>query len=216
MNAEQHETKPMPMSKRLLDLVLVLGTAPLWLPILAVVSVLILMVMGTPVFFVQRRPGLGGRPFSIIKFRTMTSAKGKDGKLLPDEKRLTKLGRFLRATSLDELPELINVLTGELSLVGPRPLLMHYLPLYSPEQARRHEVVPGITGWAQVNGRNAITWEDKFNHDVWYVDNRSLMLDVKILWITLVKVFKREGIGAEGHATMPEFTGNKTGDDGQK
>ena len=176
-------------------------------PLLVIIFMLILIQMGTPVIFKQMRPGLNGKPFCMYKFRTMTNEKDEQGNLLPDELRLTRLGRFLRSTSLDELPELFNVLKGDMSLVGPRPLLMQYLDRYTPEQARRHEVKPGITGWAQVNGRNAITWEEKFALDVWYVDNRSLLLDMKILAITVVKVFKREGISAVGEATMPEFMG---------
>lgn len=164
--------------------------------------------LGSPVFFRQTRPGLNGRPFRMLKFRTMTDARGVDGQLLPDAARLTPFGRFLRATSLDELPELWNVLKGDMSLVGPRPLLMEYLPLYSPEQFRRHEVRPGITGWAQVNGRNALSWEDKFKLDVWYVVHRSLWLDIRILWLTVRKVMVREGISAAGEATMPKFTGS--------
>ncbi|CAJ0882294.1 putative sugar transferase EpsL [Ralstonia sp. LMG 32965] len=165
--------------------------------------------LGSPVFFRQRRPGLYGEPFEMVKFRTMTDARGPDGQLLPDAQRLTPFGRFLRSTSLDELPELWNVVKGDMSLVGPRPLLMEYLPLYSAEQARRHEVRPGVTGWAQVNGRNALSWEDKFRLDVWYVDNHSLWLDIKILWLTVRKVLVREGISADGEATMSKFTGNK-------
>ena len=165
--------------------------------------------LGSPVLFRQLRPGLHGRPFRMVKFRTMTDERGADGELLPDAPRLTSFGRFLRATSLDELPELWNVLRGEMSLVGPRPLLMEYLPLYSPEQARRHEVRPGITGWAQVNGRNALSWEERFKLDIWYVDHRSLWLDLRILWLTVRKVIVREGISAQGEATMPRFTGNK-------
>ncbi len=164
--------------------------------------------LGSPVFFTQVRPGLHSRPFKLVKFRTMTSERGPDGALLPDAQRLTPLGCWLRATSLDELPELWNVLKGEMSLVGPRPLLIEYLPLYSETQARRHEVRPGITGWAQVNGRNAISWDDKFTLDVWYVDNRSLWLDIKILWLTVQKVLVRDGISAGGEATMPRFTGS--------
>jgi lipopolysaccharide/colanic/teichoic acid biosynthesis glycosyltransferase len=163
--------------------------------------------MGSPVFFRQTRPGLHGRPFEMIKFRTMRDAVDAQGRPLPDAERLTRLGRFLRSSSLDELPELWNVLRGEMSLVGPRPLLMEYLPLYSPEQARRHELRPGVTGWAQVNGRNAISWEEKFALDVWYVDNRSLWLDLEIIWLTIRKVIKRDGISAAGEATMPKFTG---------
>ncbi len=165
--------------------------------------------LGRPVFFRQLRPGLHGLPFQMIKFRTMTDACGPSGQLLPDSDRLTPFGRFLRSSSLDELPELWNVLKGDMSLVGPRPLLMEYLPLYSPEQARRHEVRPGITGWAQVNGRNALSWEEKFKLDVWYVDHHSLWLDIKILWLTVRKVLVREGISGEGEATMSKFTGGK-------
>jgi len=160
------------------------------------------------VIFTQERPGLHGRIFKMYKFRTMRDLRDAGGNLLPDEQRLTKLGRFLRSTSLDELPELFNVLKGEMSLVGPRPLLVAYLDRYTPEQARRHEVLPGITGWAQVNGRNAISWEEKFKLDVWYVDHQSFWLDLKILFMTLAKVFKREGISAEGSATAPEFMGS--------
>ncbi len=165
--------------------------------------------MGAPVLFRQTRPGLRGKPFIMYKFRTMTDERDPQGNLLPDEQRLTRLGRFLRSTSLDELPELINVLKGDMSLVGPRPLLMKYLDRYTPEQFRRHEVKPGITGWAQVNGRNALTWEEKFKLDVWYVDNWNLWLDFKILLMTLVKVFRREGIGHGSQATMPEFRGQR-------
>lgn len=166
--------------------------------------------LGSPALFRQLRPGLHGKPFLMVKFRTMTDARDASGALLPDAQRLTPFGRFLRASSLDELPELWNVLRGEMSLVGPRPLLMEYLPLYSPEQARRHEVRPGITGWAQINGRNAISWADKFALDVWYVDHRSLWLDVCILWLTVRKVLVRDGISAAGEATMPRFEGDKT------
>jgi lipopolysaccharide/colanic/teichoic acid biosynthesis glycosyltransferase len=165
--------------------------------------------LGSPVLFTQVRPGLHGQPFRMVKFRTMTDARDASGALQPDAQRLTPFGRFLRASSLDELPELWNVLRGDMSLVGPRPLLMEYLPLYSPEQARRHGVRPGITGWAQVNGRNAISWADKFALDVWYVDHRSLWLDVRILWLTVRKVLERDGISAAGEATMPRFEGDK-------
>nr|WP_290567576.1 sugar transferase [Algiphilus sp.] len=171
-------------------------------------AVLVRRGIGSPILFRQQRPGLGGRPFELIKFRTMTNARDAEGRLLPDEQRLTALGKFLRSTSLDELPGLWNVLRGDLSLVGPRPLLMEYLPLYTPEQARRQEVRPGITGWAQVNGRNALSWEEKFALDVWYVDNGSIWLDIKILLLTIKKVVLREGISAEGEATMPRFEGS--------
>ena len=166
-------------------------------------------ILGSPVLFRQQRPGKDGRPFTLFKFRTMTDARDGEGRLLPDAERLTAFGTFLRGTSLDELPELFNVLKGEMSLVGPRPLLMQYLPRYTPEQMRRHAVLPGITGWAQVNGRNALTWEQKFALDVWYVDHRSLGLDLKILVLTVVKALKREGISQAGQATMEEFKGNQ-------
>lgn len=195
--------------KRVTDLVLAgIGLAFLGVPML-LVALLVRVTMGSPVIFRQRRPGLGGRPFTLLKFRTMAERRGGDRQALRDEERLTGLGRFLRRTSLDELPELVNVLKGEMSLVGPRPLLMHYLELYSPEQARRHEVKPGITGWAQVNGRNALSWEEKFELDVWYVDHWSLGLDLRILWRTLLSVLTGEGISAAGHATMPEFRGRE-------
>ena len=195
--------------KRMVDALLILLALPVLLPAMLLLAWLVRRKLGSPVFFRQTRPGLHGRPFNMIKFRTMTDARGQDGRLLPDADRLTAFGRFLRASSLDELPELLNVLKGDMSLVGPRPLLMEYLPLYSPEQARRHEVRPGITGWAQVNGRNALSWADKFMLDVWYVYHRSLWLDVKILWLTVRKVLAREGISADGEATMPKFTGSK-------
>lgn len=182
----------------------------LW-PFIVLLVALVRIKLGSPAFFRQQRPGLHGKPFMMLKFRTMTNARDADGNLLPDAVRLTFFGRFLRSSSLDELPELINVLFGDMSLVGPRPLLMEYLPRYSPEQARRHEVRPGITGWAQVNGRNAISWEEKFKLDVWYVDNRSFWVDLKIIWLTLIKVFKREGIAQDGQATMEKFTGRTEG-----
>jgi sugar transferase EpsL len=194
-------------TKYLLDKVIaVIGIVALS-PILLLVFVLIRMGLGSPVIFKHRRPGLFGKPYLMYKFRTMQNANDKDGNPLPDEQRLTKLGSFLRKTSLDELPELFNVIKGDMSLVGPRPLLAEYLPRYTREQARRHEVKPGITGWAQVNGRNAIGWEEKFSLDIWYVDNRKLWLDLKILWLTFVKVINREGISQKGHSTMPEFIG---------
>lgn len=193
--------------KRLFDVMVALtALLVLMLPLLLLI-LLIRGRLGSPVFFRQLRPGVAGRPFTMIKFRTMTDACGDDGRLLPDAERLTSFGRFLRSSSLDELPELCNVVKGDMSLVGPRPLLMAYLPLYSPEQARRHEVRPGITGWAQINGRNALSWEKKFELDVWYVDHRSFCLDIKILWLTARKVLLREGISAAGEATMPAFTG---------
>ena len=196
--------------KRLFDVVVsACALLVLTLPLLVVIW-MVRRKLGSPVFFAQVRPGMHGKPFKMVKFRSMTSERGTDGELLPDAVRLTPFGRFLRSTSLDELPELWNVLKGDMSLVGPRPLLMEYLPLYSPEQARRHEVRPGITGWAQVNGRNTISWEDKFKLDVWYVDHCSLWLDIKILWLTVKKVLVREGISAAGEATMGKFTGSKS------
>jgi lipopolysaccharide/colanic/teichoic acid biosynthesis glycosyltransferase len=193
--------------KRAFDIVLTVLAAPLWGLALAVVALLVRWRLGSPVFFRQVRPGLHGKPFRMVKFRSMTDACDATGQLLPDEQRLPAFGRLLRSTSLDELPELWNVLKGDMSLVGPRPLLMDYLPLYSPEQARRHEVRPGVTGWAQVNGRNAISWPDKFALDVWYVDNRSLWLDVRIIGMTLAKVLRRDGISAAGSSTMERFRG---------
>ena len=194
--------------KRLFDMAAVVLSAWVWLPLLAVVAVLVRVKLGRPVFFQQERPGLGGKIFRMVKFRTMTDERDATGALLPDTVRLVPFGRWLRASSLDELPELLNVLKGEMSLVGPRPLLVRYLDRYSPEQARRHAVRPGITGWAQVNGRNAISWEEKLRLDVWYVDKRTFWLDLKILWLTLRKVLWREGISAVGDATMPEFMGS--------
>ncbi|MGI6790910.1 MAG: sugar transferase [Aminivibrio sp.] len=176
-------------------------------PVLLVLAVLVRKKLGSPVFFKQQRPGLNGKIFTMYKFRTMTDARNEEGNLLPDENRLPPFGKFLRSTSLDELPELINVLKGDMSLVGPRPLLVQYLPRYSTFQARRHEVRPGITGWAQVNGRNALSWEEKFSLDVWYVDNASFSLDLKILWMTVEKIIKREGISQQGEATASEFLG---------
>lgn len=179
-------------------------------PVMIIVSLMIRRQMGSPVFFRQPRPGHDGKPFQMIKFRTMRDAVDANGNPLPDAERLTSLGRFLRSSSLDELPELWNVLKGDMSLVGPRPLLMEYLPLFAPEQARRHDVRPGITGWAQINGRNAISWDEKFALDVWYIDNRSLLLDLKIIWLTIRQVIRREGISAAGEATMSKFTGNRS------
>jgi sugar transferase EpsL len=193
--------------KRASDLALTATIFVLLAPVLLTLTIMVRLSLGSPVLFRQRRPGLHGRPFNIYKFRTMTEDRDAEGNLLPDEKRLTSFGRFLRSTSLDELPELLNVLTGDMSLVGPRPLMMKYLPLYTPEQARRHEVRPGITGWAQVNGRNAISWEEKFRLDVWYVDNASFWLDLKILWKTAVAVLRRDGIAQVGRATVDEFRG---------
>jgi lipopolysaccharide/colanic/teichoic acid biosynthesis glycosyltransferase len=197
-----------PFSKRLLDLLLTIPALILVAPFLAVVALLVRWQIGSPVVFAQARPGLGGRPFTLYKFRTMTDARDAQGNLLPDTQRLTRLGSFLRAFSIDELLELYNVLRGEMSLVGPRPLLMQYLERYSPEQMRRHAVLPGITGWAQINGRNALTWEEKFRLDVWYVDHCSLWLDLKILVLTVWKVLRREGINQPGFATAEEFKGS--------
>ena len=194
--------------KRWFDFAVALFLLSLLWPGLLALALVVRSQLGSPVLFRQVRPGLNAKPFEMVKFKTMRDATGPDGQPLPDELRLNRFGRFLRATSLDELPELWNVLKGEMSLVGPRPLLMEYLPLYTPQQARRHEVRPGITGWAQVHGRNAISWESKFKLDVWYVDNRSLWLDVKILWLTLRKVLARDGISAEGSVTMQKFTGS--------
>jgi lipopolysaccharide/colanic/teichoic acid biosynthesis glycosyltransferase len=199
------------IAKRALDIGVALASLIVLSPVLALIALLIKLTSGGPVLIRQVRPGLGGRPYRLIKFRTMKDVRDSSGNLLPDEQRLTRLGRFLRRTSLDELPELINVLKGEMRLVGPRPLLTQYLDRYTPEQARRHEVKPGITGWAQINGRNALTWEEKFKLDVWYVDHRSFWLDAKILLLTLWKVLQREGINQPGHATMPEFMGTQTG-----
>lgn len=196
--------------KRLFDLIVSSILLLLLMPLLLTLALLIRIKLGAPILFKQVRPGYQGEPFQMIKFRTMTNQRGVDGNLLPDATRLTKFGRFLRSTSLDELPELWNVLRGHMSLVGPRPLLMQYLPLYTPAQARRHEVRPGITGWAQVNGRNAISWEDRFSLDLWYVENQSLLLDCKILWLTVHKVFMRQGISAQGEATMKEFLGSSS------
>lgn len=199
----------MPLSKRALDLLVSLPGIILISPLLLIVSVLVRLFLGTPVLFRQLRPGFKGQPFHIYKFRTMTDARGPDGRLLPDADRLTRLGRFLRLTSLDELPQLLNVLRGEMSLVGPRPLMMEYLPRYTPEQMRRHDVYPGMTGWTQVRGRNSLPWEEKFKLDVWYVDHRSFWLDMLILLLTLGKVIRREGISQPGQATTEYFMGNK-------
>ena len=195
------------MIKRLLDIVCAGIGLLLLAPVIAVIYLLIWTKLGRPVFFRQLRPGMSGKPFEMVKFRTMLNGVDADGNAMPDDQRLTSFGKLLRSTSLDELPELWNVLKDDMSLVGPRPLLMEYLPLYSTEQYRRHQVRPGITGWAQVNGRNSISWEDKFRLDVWYVDNQSLWLDLKILFLTIKKVFVREGISGEGEATMSRFTG---------
>ncbi|EWG98229.1 sugar transferase [Halomonas sp. BC04] len=197
------------MLKRLFDIIAALCSLVILAPVILVVTLLIRWRLGAPVLFRQARPGLHGKPFEIVKFRTMLDPHDKDGNTLPDEQRMTRLGTLLRSTSLDELPELWNVLKGEMSLVGPRPLLMEYLPLYSKEQYRRHEVRPGVTGWAQVKGRNTLTWDEKFKFDVWYVDNRTFWLDIRILLLTIRKVLQREGISGHGHVTMAPFTGNR-------
>ena len=201
-----------PLAKRIFDLALTVSGLVLVSPILILVAVLVRIFHGSPVIFQHKRPGYRSQPFTLYKFRTMTDARDEHGHLLPDEIRLTPLGKFLRATSLDELPELFNVLKGEMSLIGPRPLLMQYLDRYTPEQARRHDVLPGVTGWAQINGRNNLSWEIKFELDVWYVDNWSFWLDVKILALTLWKVMTREGINEPGNATAREFMGTKISD----
>jgi lipopolysaccharide/colanic/teichoic acid biosynthesis glycosyltransferase len=194
--------------KRLLDLLVSFIGLLLLLSVVILIAVLVRLKIGSPVFFKQVRPGLNGNLFNMVKFRTMTNECDKDGNLLSDEARLTKFGNFLRSTSLDELPGLWNVLKGDMSLVGPRPLLVEYLPLYSTQQARRHEVKPGITGWAQINGRNAISWDEKFDLDVWYVGNQSIWLDIKILWLTVKKVIMRDGISQNNHVTMDKFRGS--------
>lgn len=200
-------SRPGSLLKRALDLVASCIALALLAPILAAVAIMVRRQMGAPVLFRQVRPGLHGKPFEMIKFRTMRDSFDSDGQPLSDAKRLTPFGAFLRSTSLDELPELWNVLKGEMSLVGPRPLLMEYLPLYSPEQARRHDVRPGVTGWAQINGRNAISWSQKFALDIWYVDNRNMWLDLKIILLTIIRVVRRDGITAEGSVTYEKFTG---------
>lgn len=199
------------MIKRLFDITVSAIGILLFSPLIAIVAWQVRRKLGSPVLFRQVRPGLHGKPFEMVKFRTMRDAMDASGRPLPDEARLSSFGTFLRTTSLDELPELWNVLKGDMSLVGPRPLLMEYLPLYSVEQRRRHEVRPGVTGWAQVNGRNALSWEEKFKLDVWYVDNRTFLFDIKVLIMTVVKVFVRDGISAAGEATMSKFTGSNGG-----
>ncbi|MBX3047049.1 MAG: sugar transferase [Anaerolineales bacterium] len=206
----------MPRSKRIFDLVLTLLALPLLLPLVLLIGLLVRIFLGRPVLFRQPRPGIGGLPFMLYKFRTMQDALGPDGQPLPDAQRLTGFGRLLRASSLDELPELWNVLRGEMSLVGPRPLLMKYLDRYTPQQFRRHLTLPGMTGWAQINGRNNVSWEDKFALDVWYVDNWSLWLDIKVLLLTPLKVLRREGINQPGNATAMEFMGSNPPAPGEK
>jgi sugar transferase EpsL len=202
-------TKELPISKRVLDLVLTVPISILLSPVFGLTALAVWIGLGSPVIFGQKRPGYHGKIFTIYKFRTMNDLRDAAGKLLPDAERLTGLGRFLRSASLDELPELLNVLSGQMSLVGPRPLLISYLERYTSEQGRRHDVLPGITGWAQINGRNAISWEEKFAYDVWYVDHWTFWLDIKILFMTIGKVFRREAINAPGQATSAEFLGTK-------
>jgi sugar transferase EpsL len=199
----------MPFSKRLFDLTFAIIALVILSPIILVTAMLVRAFIGTPILFKQQRPGYKGQPFFIYKFRSMTNRFAPDGSLLPDAERLTSFGRLLRSLSLDELPELFNIVRGEMSFVGPRPLLMEYLPLYSPEQARRHNVVPGLTGWAQVNGRNAVDWTTRFNMDVWYVDNWSFWLDIKIIFLTVWKVISREGINQKGQSTVEYFKGEE-------
>jgi sugar transferase EpsL len=202
------ETEASLNAKRIFDLFAALAVVVILSPLLVAVAVVVRMLLGSPILFLQVRPGYKGRPFTCMKFRTMIDKRDVHGQLISDADRLTPLGQVLRSTSLDELPELINVIRGEMSLVGPRPLLMQYLDRYTPEQTRRHDVKPGITGWAQINGRNAASWEHKFQSDIWYVENQSFWLDLKILALTPWKTLKREGISKEGHVTMPEFKGN--------
>lgn len=197
------------MSKRIFDVLASALGLLILAPIIIIVALLVRIKLGSPIIFSQTRPGLDGKPFNMIKFRSMLNAYDESGKPLPNDQRLTSFGKILRSTSLDELPGLWNVLKGDMSLVGPRPLLMEYLPLYSKHQARRHNVRPGITGWAQVNGRNAISWEEKFNYDVWYIENQSFWLDIKIIMMTVKKVFVREGIAHAGDVSMPRFKGSK-------
>lgn len=199
--------------KRIFDLIVSIILLLIFIIPILLISIVVLISMGSPILFKQKRPGLHGKPFYIYKFRTMTNETDEHGKLLPDYKRLTKTGEIIRKLSLDELPQLFNVLRGDMSFVGPRPLLMEYLPLYTEEQARRHEVRPGITGWAQVNGRNNLSWEERFKLDVWYVDNRTFLLDMKILYLTIMKVLKREGISQEGEITMTKFKGSNYSND---
>jgi len=199
---------PLVLVKALVDRLVAILALVVLSPLLVPLALLVRINLGRPIFFRQQRPGLRGRPFNILKFRTMTDDRDAQGNLLPDAQRLTPFGRWLRSTSLDELPELINIARGDMSIVGPRPLLMRYLPLYTPEQSRRHLVKPGLTGWAQINGRNAISWEEKFRLDTWYVDHWSLWLDLKIILLTVIKVVRREGISEQNQATMSEFTGS--------
>ena len=202
------DIKPIPLAKRILDITLAITGIVILSPLFLIISFLVLINYGLPIIFRQQRPGYSSTPFWIYKFRTMTDTRDAEHNLLPDSQRLTRLGRLLRSTSLDELPELFNVLRGEMSIVGPRPLLMQYLERYSPEQARRHAVLPGLTGWAQVNGRNALTWDQKFTQDLWYVDHWSFWLDIRIILLTMIKALRQEGINQPGQATAEEFLGN--------
>jgi sugar transferase EpsL len=202
--------------KRVIDVVISLMTLIIFSPVIVLIGILVKWKLGSPIIFKQQRPGLNGRPFYLYKFRSMTEWKDKNGSLLSDEQRMTSFGYFLRKFSIDELPQFINVLKGDLSLVGPRPLLMEYLPLYTEEQAIRHLVKPGITGWAQINGRNTITWEEKFKLDVWYVKHQSLLLDLKILWLTIWKLFRPVGINQDGHVTVESFTGAESNESEDK
>ncbi|WP_036719590.1 sugar transferase [Paenibacillus harenae] len=201
------------MTKRLFDLIISCMMLIILSPVIAITALLVRLKLGTPIVFKQKRPGLHGRPFFVYKFRTMTDERDENGQLLPDHFRLTSFGSFLRRFSLDELLQLLNVVRGELSLVGPRPLLMEYLPLYTEEQSKRHEVRPGITGWAQIHGRNVTSWEERFKRDVWYVENQNMLLDLKILLLTVMKVIRSEGVSSEGYVTMPVFQGNTTNQD---
>ena len=197
------------ITKKILDVALSISGLIIVFPLLPLLALIISVEMGRPVLFIQKRPGLNGKPFVLYKFRTMKNTWNRSGSPLPDKERLTRIGSFMRSTSLDELPELLNVLIGDMSIVGPRPLLMQYLDRYTPGQARRHEVKPGLTGWAQVNGRNSINWEEKFKLDGWYVGHQSILLDLRIIWMTVLRVLKRQGINHKGEATMQEFTGTK-------
>ncbi len=201
-----------PFIKRIFDVIFSFLVLIILSPLILLLSLLLLLIQGWPILFTQRRPGLDGRLFDLIKFRTMRDTRDARGSLLPDEQRITRLGAFMRRSSLDELPEFLNVLNGDMSVVGPRPLLVQYLERYTPEQARRHDVLPGVTGWAQINGRNALTWEEKFALDVWYVDHWSFRLDIRIVFLTVWKAIKGEGISQPGHATMPEFMGSPSKD----
>jgi sugar transferase EpsL len=216
MGSTTAKPRPLSTAKQVLDRAAALVLLVLLSPILLLIAIAVGLSIGSPILFRQQRPGLYGKPFMLLKFRTMTDRRDEQGTLLPDAQRMTRFGNFLRHTSLDELPELFNILRGDMSLVGPRPLLMEYLERYSPEQSRRHEVMPGVTGWAQVNGRNAIAWEEKFKLDVWYVDHRSLWLDLRIIALTAWRILRREGITQPGHATAEVFQGTKATGSGER